>query len=92
MERRTRDIAFPMDGEVINYSYSYETDENLKVKQNKPEVRDLLGQPFGKFDYKVKYSAPSTSRVLQKVIVPLGWGVEFDKEDEMTRIGHSPNL
>ena len=32
MQRRIRDIAFPMDGEVINYSYSYEIDESLKVE------------------------------------------------------------
>ena len=61
-----------MDGEVINRSYSYETDESLKIEQNKPEVWDLLGQSFGKFDYKIKYSAPSTSHVLLEDIVPSG--------------------
>ena len=32
MQRRTRDIAFLMDGKVINCSYSYETDKSLKVE------------------------------------------------------------
>ena len=43
MQRRTRDIAFLMDGEVINCSYSYEMDESLRVEQDKLEVWDLLG-------------------------------------------------
>ena len=38
MQKRTRDVAFPMDGEVINWSYSYETDESLKVEENKLKV------------------------------------------------------
>ena len=53
---------------------------------------DLLGQPYGKFDYKVKYRAPSTAHVLLEDIVPLGWGEEFDKKDGLTRIVQSPNL
>ena len=58
MQRRTHDIAFPMNGEVIDYPYPYKIEESLKVKQNKPGVWDLLGQSSRKFDYKVKYSAP----------------------------------
>ena len=42
MQSRSRDIAFPMDGEVINCSYSYETDKSLKVEKNKPEVFGLI--------------------------------------------------
>ena len=42
---------------------------------------DLLGQPFGKYDYKVKYSAPPSAHVLVENIVPSGWGEEFNKED-----------
>ena len=63
------DIAFLMDGEVINCSYSYETDESLKIEQNKPEVWGLLVQQSRKFDYKVKYSAPSIAHILLKDIV-----------------------
>ena len=72
MQRRTSDITFSMDGEVINYSYSYEIDESLKVKQDKLEVWDLLGQPSEKFDYKVKYSVPSITHILLEDIVPSG--------------------
>ena len=80
-----------MNGEVISYSYSNEIDESLKVEQDRPEVWDLLGQPSGKFDYKVKYSAPSRAHILLEDIVPSEWGEEFDKEDEMTRIIQSSN-
>ena len=38
MQKRIRDIVFPMDGEVINYSYSYETDESLRIEQDKLKV------------------------------------------------------
>ena len=72
MQKRTSNITFSMDGEVINYYYSYEKDESLRVKQDKPKVWDLLGQPFGKFNYKVKYSAPSIVHVVLKDIVPSG--------------------
>ena len=50
---------------------------------------DLLGRPLGKFNYKVKYSAPSTAH---EDIVPSGWGEEFDKENGIIRIVQSPNL
>ena len=72
IQRKTKEITFPIDGKVINYSYSYETDESLKVEQNKLEVWDLLGQPSGKFDYKVKYSAPPSTHILIENIVPSG--------------------
>ena len=86
IQRRTRDTTLPMDSEMIKCSYSYEIDDNLKVEQNKLKVWDLLGQPYGKFDYKVKYSTPSTTHVLLEDIVPSRWGEEFDKEDEMSKI------
>ena len=86
MQRRTRDIAFPTDGKVINFSYSYKTEKSHKVEQNKPEVWDLLGQPSRKFDYKVEYSAPSITHILSEDIVPSGWGEEFDEENRMIRI------
>ena len=70
MQRRAPDIAFPMNGEVINCPYPCETDESLKVEQKKPKVWDLLGQPSRKFDYKVKYSAPPSAQVLIENIVP----------------------
>ena len=70
MQRRTMDITFLMDGEVINCSYTYKIDESLKVEQNKLEVWDLLGQPSRKFNYEVKYSVPSITHVLPEDIVP----------------------
>ena len=82
-----------MVGEMINCSYSYEIDESLKIEQDKLEVWNLLGQPFEKFDYKVKYSTSLTTHVLLEDIVPSRWGEEFDKEDnEAIRIVQSPNL
>ena len=74
MQRRTHDIAFPMNGEVIDCPYPYETEERLKVEQNKPEVWELLGHPSRKFDYKVKYNAPPSAHVLMENMVPSGWG------------------
>ena len=57
-----------------------------KNEQNKPEVWDLLGQPYGKFNYKVKYSAPSTTHILSKDIMPIGQGEEFNEEDRIIKI------
>ena len=39
---------------------------------------DLLGQPSGKFDYKVFYSKPPSFDIPIESIVPGGWGDEFD--------------
>ena len=43
IQRRARDIAFPMDNEVINCFYPYDKDESLKIEQSKPKVWNLLG-------------------------------------------------
>ena len=37
------------------------------------ETWDTLGQPSGKFDFLVKYSAPASSRISIKDIHPTGW-------------------
>ena len=81
-----------MDGEVIDCPYPCETNESFKVEQNKFEVWDLLGQPSGKFDYRVKYSAPPSAHVLTKSIVPSGWGEKFDEEDGMTKTDRPSTL
>ena len=91
MQRRTRDIAFQMNGEVIDCTYPYEIEESLKVEKNKPGVWDLLGQPSRKFNYKVKYSAPPSVYVLVENIVPSRWGEEFDEEDGIISIVQPPN-
>ena len=43
-------------------------------------MKDLLGQPSGKFDNKVFYSKPPSYDILIESIIPGGWGDEFDDE------------
>ena len=43
-------------------------------------MEDLLGQPLGKFDYKVFCSEPPSYDILIELIVPGGWGDEFDDD------------
>ena len=69
--------------EVLN---SFE-DINLQDKEETPnapkndeKVEDLLGQPSGKFDYKVFYSKPPSYDIPIESIMPRGWGDEFDDE------------
>ena len=50
-------------------------------KQPHRGVEDLLGQPSGKFDYKVFYSKPASNDIPLEMIVPTGWGDEFEDED-----------
>ena len=61
--------------EVLN---SFE-DINLQTKEEIPDapkndekVEDLLGQPSGKFDYKVFYSKPSSYDIPIESIIPGG--------------------
>ena len=70
--------------EVLN---SFE-DINLQDKEETPDapkidekVEDLLGQPLGKFNYKVFYSKPPSYDIPIESIMPGGWGDEF-KDDE----------
>ena len=41
----------------------------------------MLGQPSGKFDYKVFYSKLASNDIPLEIIVPIGWGDEFEDED-----------
>ena len=43
----------------------------------------MLGQPLGKFDYKVFYSKPPSYDILIESIIPGGWDEEFDDEDSL---------
>ena len=43
-------------------------------------MEDLLGQPSGKFDYKVFYSKPPSYDILIESIIPRGWGDDFDDD------------
>ena len=67
--------------EVLN---SFE-DLNLKTNKKTPDtprdaekIEDLLGQPSGKFDYKVFYSKPPSYDIPIESITPKGWGDEFE--------------
>ena len=71
--------------EVLNSfeNISLQTNKNAldASKQSQKGVKDLLGQPSGKFDYKVFYSKPSSYDIPIKSIIPGGWGDGF-KDDE----------
>ena len=43
-----------------------------------PEVWDTLGEPSGKFDYMVKYTALESSKIRIEDIHPTGWGDSFE--------------
>ena len=44
------------------------------------KVEDLLGQPLGKFDYKVFYSKPPSYDIPIESIIPEGWDDEFNDD------------
>ena len=46
-------------------------------------MEDLLGQPSGKFNYKVFYSKLPSYDIPIESIVPEGWGDEFEDDDEL---------
>ena len=64
---------------VINSGVNKEKSPNAPKDAEK--VEDLLGQPSGKFDYKVFYSKPPSDDIPIKSIVPIGWGDEFVDKD-----------
>ena len=47
-------------------------------------MEDLLGQPLGKFDYKVFYSKPPSYDIPIELIIPGGWGDEFDDDEPVS--------
>ena len=49
-------------------------------KRSQKGVEDLLGQPSGKFDYKVFYSKPPSYDIPIESIIPGGWGDEFEDD------------
>ena len=71
--------------EVLNSfeNISLQTNENTPdaSKQSQKRVQDLLGQPSGKFDYKVFYIKPPSFGVPIESIMLRGWGKEFNDED-----------
>ena len=68
--------------EVLNSfeNISLQTNENAPnvPKDTKKGVEDLLGQPSGKFDYKVFYTKPPSFDIPIESIMPGGWGEEFE--------------
>nr|QIM56922.1 ORF3 polyprotein [Cacao swollen shoot virus] len=50
------------------------------VPKPEKEIWDTLGQPSGKYDFMVKYTAPKYE--YEGPIVPTGWGDEFEDEDK----------
>ena len=70
--------------EVLNSfeNISLQTNENAPdaSKWSQKRVEDLLGQPSGKFDYKVFYSKPASYDIPIESIIPGGWGDEFEDD------------
>nr|ARD08904.1 hypothetical protein [Alhagi bacilliform virus] len=50
----------------------------LALINEDPKIWDTLGEPSGKFDYLVKYTAPESSKIPIEAIEPSGWGDEFN--------------
>ena len=74
--------------EVLN-SYeniSLQTNENAldASKWSLKGVEDLLGQPSGKFDYKVFYSKLPSYDIPIESIIPGGWGDEFENDEPVS--------
>ena len=55
-------------------------------------IEGLLGQPSGKFDYKVFYSKPPSYDIPIESIMPGGWGDEFgdDKLESEKKRAETP--
>ena len=65
-------------------------DINLQTKEEIPDapknyekVEDLLGQPSGKFNYKVFYSKLPSHDIPIESIMPRGWGDKFDDDESV---------
>ena len=43
-----------------------------------------MGQPSGKFDYKVFYTKPPSFDVPIESIIPKGWGDEFEDDEPVS--------
>ena len=67
--------------EVLNSFEDINLQETPDAPKSAEKVEDLLGQPSGKFDYKVFYSKPPSYDILIESIIPRGYGDEF-KDDE----------
>ena len=63
--------------EDLDFQTKKETSDAPKSEER---VEGLLGQPSGKFDYKVFYSKPPSYDIPIESIIPGGWGDEFEDD------------
>ena len=67
--------------EDLNFQTKKEISDAPKSEER---VEDLLGQPSGKFDYKVFYSKPPSYDIPIESIIPGGWGDEFEDDGSVS--------
>ena len=72
---------------MLNFFKDLNLETNKKSPDTPSRVEDLLGQPSGKFNYKVFYSKPPSKNIPIESIIPTKWGDEFD--DEKIRKEHA---
>ena len=81
---------------VLNSFEDINLQETPNAPKSEEKVEDLLGQPSGKFDYKVFYSKPPSFDIPIESIMTGGWGDEFDdnepvsEEDKKTESTEQP--
>ena len=59
-------------------------EETHGAPKSDEKVEDLLGQPSGKFDYKVFYFKPPSYDIPIESIIPGGWGDKFDDDEPIS--------
>ena len=70
--------------EVLNSFEDINLQETPNAPKSEEKVEDMLGQPSGKFDYKVFYSKPPSFDIPIESIMPGGWGDEFDDNEPVS--------
>ena len=70
--------------EILNSFEDMSLQEIPHAPKNEEKVEDLLGQPSGKFDYKVFYSKPPSYDIPMESIIPEGWGDEFEDDGSVS--------
>ena len=70
--------------EILNSFEDMSLQEIPHAPKNEEKVEDLLGQPSGKFDYKVFYSKPPSYDIPMESIIPGGWGNEFEDDESVS--------
>src|SRR3954463_5463668 len=68
----------PRSDEVTNSFTTRSHGSPEEVPPIPEETWDTLGEPSGKFDYMVKYSAPESSKISLEDIVPTGWNIDYE--------------